>query len=145
MRGPVRLRLGGRELPLTPFFIKLLQTSVDSLAGTLNFEAALRNSSSCAPSTQSSFPHSYIPHPLSLRIVSSFLPTSPAKSHWSTMSYPSSSIIPLFPRFFTHPPHPQRSTAILVQRPPQILFRLDMQVTHSYPLLPPNWNPAFQL
>jgi hypothetical protein len=78
--------------------------------------------------------HFYIP-PLSQRILSSFAFTSPAKPHWSTMSYPSSNIILSFPSSFciafilNHNPRPNASSDRTCKTP-----------ISDLPLLP-NWNP----
>jgi len=74
------------------------------------------------------------PHLLSQRIVSSFPSASPAKFHWFTMSYPCSNTIPPFPSSLP--------VASILNHYPRHL-RSDMQLAHSYPLLPPNGNPAF--
>ena len=90
----------------------------------------------------SPFHHSYIPHRLSRRIVSSFPSAPSAKLHWFTMLYPSSSIIPLFPSslpiafILTHNPPPKATSDRTCKSP--ILIR-------SFPPIGPlrlNYNPT---
>jgi len=85
--------------------------------------------------------HSIIPafpHPLSQRIVSSFSSTSPENSTGLPCRTLPVVSFPHFPVLY-HRLHPQP------QPSSKSHLRSDMQVAHSYPLLPPNWNPAFPL
>jgi len=84
--------------------------------------------------------HSIIPtfpYTLSQRIVSSFPSTSPENPTGLPCRTLPVVSFPHFPVLY-HRLHPQP------QLSSKSHLRLDMQVARSYPLLPPNWNPAFQ-
>jgi len=82
--------------------------------------------------------HSIIPtfpHPLSQRIVSSCSSTSPENSTGLPCRTLPVVSFPHFPILY-HRLHPQP------QPSSKSHLRSDMQVAHSYPLLPPIWNPS---